>query len=151
MVLYIPTSIHSPNLIIIVVALFVWSAPRNYYSVIHVLLLSSSFPDMGTGGSKEIALRLRQNGDTRVINLEGRTLDDEAIDVLVEVLRDPHVRSTVRCLRLGGCGLDGYRLQRIAEALVIANEPTHLKRLELVGGVCVCVCVCVFARVRVCV
>ena len=96
---------------------------------------ASSFPDMGAGGSKEIALRLKQNGDARVINLEGKTLDDEAVDILVEVLRDPHVRSTVRCLRLGGCGLDGYRLQRIAEALVVANEPTHLKRLELVSVV----------------
>ena len=107
---------------------------------------------MGAGSSKEIALKLKQSENAKVINLEGRTLDDAAVDVLVDVLRDPHVRSNIRCLRLGGCGLDGYRLQRIAEALVIANEPTHLKRLELV---CMYVCtvyvyiLCMYVRMYV--
>ena len=94
---------------------------------------------MGTGGSKELALVegiKEQLTISNVISLQGNHLDETSVGVLSSMLRDPHVRGRVRHLRVGGCGINGMGLQRIAEALCIATEPCKLKRLDLVSCIC---------------
>ena len=86
---------------------------------------------MGAGASHELLNELHEQQQRGVVNLEGRPLDDQGVELLGDILRDAR---GVRRLRVGGCGLSGPGLQRTVDALCISSEPCRLRRLDLVSG-----------------